>query len=169
MKPYLDVREAEPDDLPILREMLYHAIFVERDQIPPPRDIVFQQPLSYYIDQWGQEDDLGVIIVDKRYNHSLGAAWLRILNKPFKGYGFIHENIPELSIAVNPLYRRNGYGTLMLSALIDRAAPRFSEISLSVSVNNPAISLYSRHGFEVHSQNGKSITMLLNLEKKAIL
>ncbi len=91
----------------------------------------------------------------------VGAAWLRLI----QGYGFVAEDIPELTIAVLPAYRGRGIGTALLTQLIDEAAQSFQGISLSVVGENPAINLYRRLGFEIVRPDGASFTMVLRFKK----
>jgi GNAT superfamily N-acetyltransferase len=82
-----------------------------------------------------------------------------------KGYGYIDDETPELSIAVLPEYRGKGIGTDLLRHLIEEVRVRHRALSLSVSSDNPAIHLYKRLGFEVVEQTGTSLTMKKQLEE----
>jgi len=48
------------------------------------------------------------------------------------GYGYVSPQIPELSIALLPGYRKLGLGTRMLSTAISMACLRYPGLSLSV-------------------------------------
>ena len=80
------------------------------------------------------------------------------------GYGFLAEDIPELSIGVYPEFRGQRVGSLLLGALIARAR-RDGERALCLSVNreNSAKRLYARYGFEVVGEPGDALTMGLEL------
>lgn len=75
-----------------------------------------------------------------------------------KGYGYVDDDTPELSIAVLPEYRSQGVGTQLLTHLFTSAYGQ-SSISLSVSADNSALRLYERFGFEVVSKSNGSLTM----------
>jgi ribosomal protein S18 acetylase RimI-like enzyme len=62
-------------------------------------------------------------------------------------------------MAVLPAYRSQGVGTRMLEYLVQAADERYPAISLSVSVNSPALRLYHRCGFAVVGEVGVSLTM----------
>jgi GNAT superfamily N-acetyltransferase len=150
-------------DEPFLWEMLYLAIHVEPGSTPPPRDIVCQPDLAKYVANWGRPGDSGVVAIDG--DRPVGAAWLRLFTASDKGYGYVADNIPELSTAMLPNYRGKGVGTLLLSRILDsvRAAKTYAAISLSVSPTNPAVRLYERLGFKTVGISGSSLVMRLNL------
>jgi ribosomal protein S18 acetylase RimI-like enzyme len=150
-------------DEPFLWEMLYLAIHIESGANPPPRDIVRQPDLARYVANWGRLGDSGVVAIDGE--KQVGAAWLRLFTASDKGYGYIADNIPELSTAMLPNYRGKGVGTLLLSRILDsvRAGKNYAAISLSVSPTNPAVRLYERLGFKTVGISGTSLVMRLNL------
>ena len=54
------------------------------------------------------------------------------------------------NVAVSPEFRRQGVADALISALIERAEKTLAFVTLEVRESNqPAISLYSKHGFEV--------------------
>jgi ribosomal protein S18 acetylase RimI-like enzyme len=93
----------------------------------------------------------------------IGAVWIRSFTKNNKGYGFVEEGIPELSIALLPEYRGKGLGSFMLETLIDKIKGKYKALSLSVNEANPAVNLYKRFGFKVVKRSGSSITMKKDL------
>lgn len=90
----------------------------------------------------------------------IGAAWLRLWSEQDHGYGFIDALTPELSVAVRPEARGGGIGTELLRWLLQRADESYDRVSLSVSVQNPAVRLYERLGFRSVAVDGASMTML---------
>jgi ribosomal protein S18 acetylase RimI-like enzyme len=90
----------------------------------------------------------------------MGAAWLRLLTHDNRGYGYIDDETPELSVAVLPEHRGRGVGSSLLTQLFREAQTRYNKISLSVSEENPAVRLYQRLGFLVVIKEGGSITMI---------
>ncbi|WP_437571176.1 N-acetyltransferase family protein [Sorangium sp. So ce542] len=155
------IRLLTPADEPLLWEMLYQAIHVPEGSPPPPRDIVHRPELSRYVQGWGQRDDLGVVALQE--GEVAGAAWLRRLTGPLRGYGHVDDETPELSIALLPQHRGRGLGTRLLTSLLEEARNRYPAISLSVSPDNPALRLYRRLGFVEVGRNGASLTMVLAL------
>ncbi len=61
------------------------------------------------------------------------------------GYGFLSEDIPELTIAVVPGHRGCGVGSALLDAIC--CLVKAPAVSLSCDPRNPALRLYVRKGF----------------------
>jgi len=146
-------------DQVILWEMLYYAIYAPKGKKPPSRAILEEADIARYAENWGQESDMGYKALEDGV--IVGAAWLRLS----RGYGFVAEDIPELTIAVLPDHRGRGIGTSLLTRLIDTAAQSFQGISLSVVGENPVMDLYRRLGFEIVRPDGASFTMVLRFKK----
>jgi ribosomal protein S18 acetylase RimI-like enzyme len=146
-------------DEPFLWEMLYQAIFVEEGQPSPPRDILAQPELAKYVAEWGKDGDDGFIAIDEQTSKPVGAVWLRLFSGDAKGYGYVADDVPELSMALLPEYRGQGIGSKLMVQMLDYASSKYSSVSLSVSRNNPALRLYERFGFRPVGTNGTSITM----------
>jgi len=160
-------RPARREDEPVLRDMLYQAIFVPVGEAPPPRDLVFRPELARYVQGWGQPGDLGVIAFDSETGIPTGAAWLRLFSDQAPGYGYVDERTPELSIAVVPEQRSRGIGSELLARLLAAAQGQYTAISLSVSTANPAYRLYRRFGFEQVAKSGESLTMVKKLRAQS--
>jgi ribosomal protein S18 acetylase RimI-like enzyme len=159
MPDSISIRPLETSDAPILWIMLYLAIHVPESEPAPPLNIIFQPDLARYARDWGRAGDCGFAAFDGQ-GLPVGAAWLRLLAGDNRGYGWVSDQIPEISIAVLPEYRGKGVGTQLLKKAIAMAAERFAAVSLSVSVNNPAANLYRRLGFEEVKNSGDSLTMV---------
>lgn len=153
------IRSIDVDDEPFLWEMLYQALFVPPDTNPLPKEIIFQPELAKYVQNWGLDEDRGLIAVLEDSQTLVGAVWLRIFKSSNPGYGYIDDHTPELSIAVLPKYRGRGIGTKLLTELFSQVRNQYSAVSLSVSSNNPALRLYRRLGFEVINRQNNSLTM----------
>jgi ribosomal protein S18 acetylase RimI-like enzyme len=154
----IDLRPLIPADQPLIWDFLYHAIYVPSGVDPPSKSILDEPDISQYAENWGRDGDMGFkALID---GVTTGAVWLRLIH----GYGFIAEDIPELSIAVLPGYRGRGIGTALLKQLIDTAARLHPGISLSVVGENPALNLYRRMGFEIIRPDGASCIMLLRFD-----
>jgi GNAT superfamily N-acetyltransferase len=118
--PSVRFRRAEPSDEPVLRDMLYLAVFVPPGSPPPNYSVVEQPELARYVSSWGRRGDEGIIALDSN-GDAIGAAWLRLWSDHDHGYGFIDTVTPELSIAVRPDARGCGIGTQLLRRLLQRA------------------------------------------------
>ncbi len=149
------VRRATADDESFLRDMLHEALYVPPGSPPFRRSLVESPHLAPYVADFGrQPGDVGFIaLVD---DAPVGAVWARLPTADHRGYGYVDDDTPELSMAVVADHRRQGVGTALLERLIEVCA----RLSLSVGARNPAVRLYERAGFEPVGDDGNSLTML---------
>jgi ribosomal protein S18 acetylase RimI-like enzyme len=141
-----------------LWEMLYQSLYVPDGGAPFDHNVLGQPEIARYVKDWGLEGDSGFVAVDEE-NRPVGAIWLRLFRADEKGFGYVDDHTPELGIAVLPLYRGQGIGTMLLTRLIDAAEADYRAISLSVASENPAVHLYQRLGFEVVNRHDNSLIM----------
>lgn len=139
--------------------MAYAALYVPAGEPKLPRSILDGPPLDRYIANFGADtyDQCLIAVADGRM---IGAAWGRRYRADRPGYGFISEDIPELSIAIREGRRGGGIGTKLLEGIM--AVYRemgVAAVSLSVDQRNPAVKLYRKLGFEIVEQNEKSYVM----------
>lgn len=153
------IRRLTPSDQSFLWEMLYHSLYVREGGAPFERSVVLRPEIARYVRDWGRRrGDTGFVAVCGG-GQPVGAIWLRLLTGAEKGFGYLDEHTPELGLAVLPEYRGRGIGTHLLAHLIRSVEGVYENISLSVTVGNPALRLYQRLGFEVCGGEGDSITM----------
>ena len=150
-------------DSDFLCEMLYQALHVPPGHEPPPREIMRHPDLLKYYQNWGDKNDTGLIALDKESNIKVGAVWLRQFTAENKGYGYIDDHTPELSIALLPPYRGQGIGSILLRELLSAVKNKYGAISLSVTATNPAVRLYTRFGFKIVSEKNNTLTMKIDL------
>jgi ribosomal protein S18 acetylase RimI-like enzyme len=160
------IRSFTHADEPFLWEILYHTLYVPQGHAPFPREIVKEPEIAKYVLGWGKEDDRGMIALDEISSKPIGAAWFRLFRFDNKGYGYVDDNTPELSIALLPGYRNRGIGTALLNRLLEEAGQHYAAVSLSVSPANQALHLYQRLGFEIVGQQGASIIMRREFDKR---
>jgi ribosomal-protein-alanine N-acetyltransferase len=153
------IRPLTSEDEPFLWDMLYLAIFVPEGLPRPSRDILKVPDIVKYVQSWGKSGDYGLVAVDAPTQTPIGAVWLRYFSGSNPSYGYVADDIPELSMALLPEYRGQGIGTRLLGDLI-ASAPKTRAISLSVDPGNPALALYERFGFRTVGASGTSVTML---------
>ena len=165
MKAPYSIREVARDDEPILREMLYHSIYVAPELPSPDRDIVDLPELTKYVRQWGRRGDEGLLLIDEGGQQAAGAVWCRLFSEEQKSFGYVDADTPELSIALLPEFRNQGHGTTLLTRFFELLKGQgFRAVSLSVSAGNPAKRLYRRFGFyETGDRYEDSLTMVKNL------
>jgi RimJ/RimL family protein N-acetyltransferase len=152
------------EDMPILEDLLYEAIFQPEGAEPLPRDIVKRPEIDNYIRGFGQR--LGDFCLFAVLNEKIvGGAWLRVLDGDPKGYGNIDSETPELAIAVFREYRNLGIGRGLMYNVIDLALTHglkgYKQISLSVNKANYAVEMYKKLGFEMVRESEEDYVMVL--------
>ncbi|MDN3956028.1 GNAT family N-acetyltransferase [Sporolactobacillus laevolacticus] len=157
------IREVGQLDVSFLWKMLYQCLYVREGEKPFPIEILQTPEISKYASQWGRNGDLGLIAEDPG-NTPLGIVWLRLFDFTHKGYGFVDEKTPELSISVDKDYRGQGIGSALLREIEIKAKNfGYKSISLSVDPNNPARRLYEKLCYTQVGWCGTSLTMKKDL------
>jgi GNAT superfamily N-acetyltransferase len=154
-------RPAGVEDFTFLATMLGEAAVWRPDKPTPTADAVMADPrYARYLTGWPRHGDYGLIA---ELDEPVGAAWYRTFTGETRGYGFVAEDVPELSIAVVASRRREGIGRRLLVELIEASvAEGHPAVSLSVAEDNPARGLYASTGFVPVEQHGGSWTMVRN-------
>jgi ribosomal protein S18 acetylase RimI-like enzyme len=163
----INLRILEENDNNFLEEMLFEAIFLPASQKRGlSRDIIYQPELYMYINRWGRKGDMAIVAETGKTKRKVGCAWGRLFSADAKGYGYVADDIPELSIAVRSRYRNKGIGSMLLGRLISEyKLAGYRKISLSVSKQNPCANLYLREGFINYRENGRDLVMIYNPER----
>ena len=155
------IRKLEQHESGFLRDIFYHAIFMPEGADPLPFSIVDHPDLVKYHEDWGREGDIA--LVAESDGKIIGAAWCRLWKDKEKGYGFIADDIPELSMAVIPEYRNMGAGTDLLKELfLTVKEAGYKALSISVEKRNPAANLYLRLGFVILKDKFPDYTMRID-------
>ena len=159
----LELRSANPGDIPLLRVLIREAAFWRCAASAPPLERALADPaVGRYVEDFGRAGDRGVIAVLEGL--AVGAAWCRCFQADAPGYGFVDESVPEVSIAVLPGHRGAGIGTELMNALRHEAQiDGIARLSLSVERDNPAYALYERVGFRPVGRDTGAQTMVLDL------
>ena len=152
-------RPAGAEDFPFLATMLGEAAVWRPDKPTPSGEEVIADPrYAMYLTGWPRHGDYGLVA---EQDGPVGATWYRTFTEASHGYGFVAEDVPELSIAVIASRRHEGIGRRMLVDLIDASvAQGYSALSLSVREANPARRLYESVGFVLLEKDGTSWTMI---------
>ena len=121
-------------------------------------------PLAHYVNGWMGSNDLGVIAVSPT-GLPIGAAWLRYLPATEPGYGYVRDDVPELSMGVVASWRGRGVGRTLLRSVLDAARTAgVPAVSLSVERANIAARLYESEGFRAVKSFDHADTMLVDLK-----
>ena len=159
------IRLAQPDDVHFLRDMCWEAVAVAPVMRALGKEAALNRPENRkYLAGWGPPSDAAVVAVDDA-GRRLGAAWYRRFPADAPGYGFVAADVPELGIGVAPVARGKGIGGALLAALLAHARETGERaLSLSVDRQNPARTLYERHGFRdagISEPDDSSVTMII--------
>lgn len=140
--------EQEPNDLPFLRE-LYAS--TRREELAPtgwPQDQIemfllqqFEAQHHHYLEHFS--DAAWEVILDA-HGAPIGRLYLDEREKDFH----------IIDIALLPHARGQGIGTRILKTLIDRANASGKSVTIHVEMNNPAMNLYQRLGFQFVEEQG---------------
>ena len=80
------IRPLYPEEIHLLRDFLYEAIFIPEGVEPLPRDVVDLPELKLYIQDFGKKQDDCCLVVE--YDGKVvGAVWTRIMND----YGHVDD------------------------------------------------------------------------------
>jgi GNAT superfamily N-acetyltransferase len=152
-------RPAGVEDFPFLATMLGEAAVWRPDKPTPTAGQVMADPrYAMYLTGWPRQGDYGLIA---EQDGPVGAAWYRTYTEASHGYGFVSDDVPELSIAVIASRRHEGIGRRLLVDLIEASiAQGYAALSLSVNSANPARGLYESVGFQAVENRESSMTMI---------
>ncbi len=152
-------RPAEAEDFPFLATMLGAGAVWRPDKPTPTGEQVIADPrYEMYVAGWPRQGDYGLVA---EQDGPVGAAWYRSYTARIHGYGFVAEDVPELSIAIIESRRHEGIGRRLLIELIDASvAQGHAALSLSVNASNPARRLYESVGFQGVGLHGSTWTMI---------
>jgi len=148
-------RRATAADLPFLEEVFVIAADWNPEAVKGAEFWHADPTFQKYLAGFPRDTDLGFIA--EREGQDAGAVWSRYFTAADPGYGFVAEDIPELSIGVVAGRRGEGIGRALLNAML-AASP--VSLSLSVEDGNPAEELYRKSGFVPVGRVGNATTML---------
>ncbi|MGC5628637.1 GNAT family N-acetyltransferase [Georgenia sp. Z1344] len=157
------VRPAGADDETHLWRGLARATAWRGGEERPVEVLRADGDVARYVEGW--TPDQGGVVAVGGDGEVLGVAWLRLLPADGPGYGFVAEDVPELSIGVAPSARGAGVGSALLAVLLERARRDGRRaVSLSVERDNVgARRLYDRAGFVRVGAVGGADTLLCEL------
>ena len=164
MEKYV-IREISAEEIPLLDNFLYEAIFIPEGVPAPPRSIIQQEDLQVYVRDFGKKADDRCLVAEVD-GKIVGAVWTRIM----EDYGHIADGIPSLAISLYKEYRHQGIGTELLREMLQLLhRDGYPKVSLSVQKANYASKMYQKAGFEVVDVTEEEYLMLCELEEGLII
>lgn len=154
-----EIRALRNDEISLLKEFLYKAIFIPEGVTPPPRDIVEKPELRVYTDDFGtrQGDNCLVAVIDHQI---VGAVWTRIMDD----YGHMDDDTPSFAISLYKDYRSQGIGTRHMKEMLSLLKMQeFKKASLAVQKANYAVRMYEKVGFHIVDENDEEYIMVCEL------
>ena len=154
-----EIRPLKSEEVPLLEEFLYQAIFIPQGLEPLPRSSLKEPELEMYIKDFGQQPDDWALAAEVD-GLLVGVVWVRIM----KDYGYFDDQTPSLSISFLPDFRGQGLGQQLMTAMLDLLKEKgYPSVSLSVSKDNPAVHFYQRLGFVTVEEREDDYLMLCRL------
>ena len=154
------IRDIQHEEIQLLDDFLYEAIFVPEGVPAPPRSIIESKDLQVYVLDFGRHSDDRCLVAEVN-GKIVGAVWTRIMDD----YGHIDGQTPSLSISLYKEYRGQGIGTRLLRNILDRLRnDGYAQVSLSVQKANYAIRMYQKAGFKTIEDRGEDLLMLCRLK-----
>lgn len=150
------IRDIRPEEIPVLEDFLYEAIFIPEGVPAPPRSVIENEDLQVYIRDFGKlpDDRCLVAEVDGKI---VGAVWTRIM----ADYGHIDDLTPSLAISLYKEFRSQGIGSELLRRMLERLrSDGYRRVSLSVQKANYALRMYEKAGFKTVADRGEEEIMV---------
>jgi len=154
------IREIRPEEIPVLDDFLYEAIFIPEGIPAPPRSIIGNEDLQVYVRDFGKKADDRCLVAEED-GKIVGAVWTRIMDD----YGHIDDKTPSLAISLYKEYRGRGIGTEMLRRMLELLRTEgYRQVSLSVQKENYALRMYRNAGFRTVEDRGDELLMTYYLK-----
>ena len=154
------IREIRPEEIPVLDDFLYEAIFIPEGVPAPPRSIIDHEDLQVYVRDFGKKSDDRCLVAEVD-GKIVGAAWTRVMDD----YGHIDDRTPSLAISLYKEYRGQGIGSELLGRILGKLRQEgYERVSLSVQKENYALRMYRHAGFEPVEDRGEEVLMVCRLK-----
>ena len=161
-KKRYSIREIQTQEIPLLEDFLYEAIFIPEGVNLPPKSIIKNEDLQVYVRDFGLFSDDRCLVAEIE-DKIVGAVWSRIM----KDYGHIADDTPSLAMSLYKEYRNQGIGTELLHQMLQLLRREgYENVSLSVQKENYAAKMYLKAGFEVVKEMPEEYIMVCNLNVK---
>lgn len=156
------IREMRTEEISLLNDFLYEAIFIPEGVPAPPRSIIENEGLQVYVRDFGKKADDRCLVAEVG-GKVVGAVWTRGMND----YGHIADGIPSLAISLQKDYRGQGIGTELLREMLQLLRrDGYQQVSLSVQKANYAFQMYKKAGFEVLKETEEEYLMVCTIKNQ---
>lgn len=108
------IREIRPEEIPVLEDFLYEAIFIPEGVPAPPRSIVKNEDMQVYVRDFGKKSDDRCLVaeVDGKIcrGRGIGTQLMRRMQEKLKaaGYQSISLSVQKANYALQ-MYRKVGF------------------------------------------------------------
>ena len=156
------IREIRSEEIPLLNDFLYEAIFIPEGVPAPPRSIIENEDLQVYVRDFGMKADDRCLVAEVD-GKVIGAVWTRVMDD----YGHIADGIPSLAISLYKDYRGQGIGTeLLREMLLLLRRNGYPQVSLSVQKAKYAFGMYQKAGFDVMKETEEEYLMVYTIKNQ---
>ncbi len=155
----MELREIRDNEIELLRDFLYEAIFIPEGVEPPAKDIIEQPELKLYYECFGK-GMADYCIVAEDDGRVVGAVWTRIMND----YVHVDDDTPSFAISLYKEYRGQGIGTQLMRYMLALLKKKgYERASLAVQKANYAVRMYEKVGFRTVDENDEEFIMVCEL------
>ena len=152
----MELRRLRDNEIKLLQDFLYEAIYIPEGVEPPAREIIYQPELKIYYENFGTGEADYCIVADDD-NRVIGAVWTRIMND----YGHVDDDTPSFAISLYKEYRGQGIGTRMMNEMLALLKEKgYKQASLAVQKANYAVRRYEKVGFKTVGENEEEYIMV---------
>lgn len=150
------IRKLKQEEVNILDNFLYEAIFIPKGVEPPPKEIIYQPELQVYVTNFGNQKG-DICFVAWADSKIVGAVWVRLMND----YGHVDDETPSFAISLLKEYRNYGIGTELMRRMLEELKNNgYKQASLAVQKMNYAVRMYKKVGFEIVDDNEEEYIMV---------
>ena len=155
----MELRSIRDNEIELLQDFLYEAIFIPEGVEPPAREIIEQPELKLYYEDFGKGMADYCIVADDD-GRVIGAVWTRIMND----YGHVDGDTPSFAISLYKKYRGQGIGTRLMENMLALLKEKgYERASLAVQKANYAVRMYEKAGFKTVGENDEEFIMVCDL------
>lgn len=152
--------EYEYDILPIF---LYNAIPQDNEEDLLDISVIREERFQKYIEKFGKEDDYA--IVWEKDGQIAGLAWTRLFDEANKGFAYISDDIPELTVSILPGYNVQKISAELIEVISNELRIKgYDKVSVSVSENDEMLDVYTKYDFvEKEKQDDNRVLLVKEL------